>query len=63
MSRQYNYPCLDKVDEIGQNKPKKYLEKIFKTGAILWEKAQCVCTHLSERSHQKALFSNYTTAR
>ena len=35
-------PALIKVDEIGQNQQKK--AKLFKTGAIIWEKAQCVNT-------------------
>ena len=37
-------PALIKVDEIGQNQQKNYWQKLFKTGAIFWEKAQCVCT-------------------
>ena len=37
-------PALIKVDEIGQNQQKYYMQKIFKTVSIFWEKAQCDCT-------------------
>ena len=45
--------ALRKVDEIGQKH-----KKIFKTGAIFWEKA--LCLYICQRSYQKALYSSRT---
>ena len=37
------------------------MQKIFKIGAIFWEKAQCVCA-VVKTATQKALFYGQTTA-
>ena len=49
---------LIKVDEIGQNEQTFYMKKIFKTGTIFWEQAQCVCT-VVKMAAKKAPFSNH----
>ena len=48
-------PALIKVDD------KIYTQKLFKNGAIFWEKAKCVCT-IVQTATKKALFFGPTTA-
>ena len=41
---------------------KNYIQKLFKTDAIFWEEAQCVCI-IVKTATKKAIFSGHTTAR
>ena len=38
-----------------QNKKNNYVQKIFKTGAIFWEKARCVSVQLSKHLSKRPL--------